>query len=438
MTNSDRAKLVNRPYIRWLVWGGAIALTATISATLGATLALMSPLSSFIIPDNPLFGSKDNSLGQSFPYNIARPVNILVMGIDRVPDLPKSSPEVFSGRSDTILLLRLDPKEKSVTMLSIPRDTQIEIPGLGIDKINDANVKGGATQAAKVVSQTLNNIQIDRYVRITTDAFRELVDLVGGVEVFVPEPMEYIDITQKLHIDLDQGWQTLNGDKAEQFARFRNNNKGDIGRVQRQQVLLKALRQRLTSPAVLPRLPQAIRVMQQYIDTNLSLEEILAIVGFSLDLQPYDLKMVLLPGRFSTPEEFVASYWIMDKEGKDRIVQDYFQKNSGLTASHIRPSPNRLRIAIQNATDNPEIANRISQYLTQKEFNNVYIVKDWPDRLSETQIIVQKGDLKAATSLKKILGVGKIEPSSIGELKSDLTIRIGEDWLNRDFSTSQN
>ena len=110
MTNSDRAKLVNRPYIRWLVWGGAIALTATISATLGATLALMSPLSSFIIPDNPLFGSKDNSLGQSFPYNIARPVNILVMGIDRVPDLPKSSPEVFSGRSDTILLLRLDPK----------------------------------------------------------------------------------------------------------------------------------------------------------------------------------------------------------------------------------------------------------------------------------------------------------------------------------------
>jgi LCP family protein required for cell wall assembly len=437
MTNSDRAKLESRPYIRWLVWGGAIALTATISATLGATLALMSPLSSFIIPHNPLFASKDKSSNPSFPYNIARPVNILVMGIDRVPDVPKSSPEVFSGRSDTILLLRLDPKEKSVTLLSIPRDTQVEIAG-GIDKINDANVKGGATQAAKVVSQTLNNIQIDRYVRITTDAFRELVDLVGGVEVFVPEQMEYTDITQKLHIDLDQGWQTLNGDQAEQFARFRNDNKGDVGRVQRQQVLLKALRQRLTSPAVLPRLPQAIRVMQQYIDTNLTLEEILAIVGFSLNLQPDDLKMVLLPGRFSTPKEFIASYWIMDKSGKDRIVQDYFQKTPDTITANTRPSPNQLRIAIQNATDNPEIPNRIIQYLTQKEFHNIYIVKDWPDQLSETQIIVQQGDLKAATSLKKILGVGKIEPSSTGELKSDLTIRIGEDWLNRDIPTSQN
>lgn len=437
MTNSDRAKLVNRPYIRWLVWGGAIALTATISATLGATLALMSPLSSLIIPHNPLFASKDKSSSPSFPYNIARPVNILVMGIDRVPDVPKSSPEIFSGRSDTILLLRLDPKEKSVTLLSIPRDTQVEIAG-GVDKINDANVKGGATQAAKVVSQTLNNIQIDRYVRITTDAFRELVDLVGGVEVFVPEPMEYTDITQNLHIDLDQGWQTLNGDQAEQFARFRNDNKGDVGRVQRQQVLLKALRQRLTSPAVLPRLPQAIRAIQQYIDTNLTLEEILAIVGFSLNLQPDDLKMVLLPGRFSTPKEFIGSYWIMDKEGKDRIVQDYFQKTPDTISANTSPSPNQLRIAIQNATDNPEIPNRIIQYLTQKQFHNIYIVKDWPDKLSETQIIVQKGDLKAATSLKKILGIGKIEPSSTGELKSDLTIRIGEDWLNLDIPTSQN
>ena len=437
MTNSDRAKLVSHPYIRWLVWGSAFVLTAIISATLGATLALMSPLSSFIISHNPFFGAKDKQ-SQNFPYNIARPVNILVMGIDRVPDVPKSSPEVFSGRSDTILLLRLNPKEKTVTLLSIPRDTQIEIPGIGIDKINDANVKGGATEAAKAVSKTLNNIQIDRYIRITTDAFRELVDLVGGVEVFVPEPMQYIDITQNLHIDLEQGWQTLNGDKAEQFARFRNDNKGDIGRVQRQQVLLKALRQRLTSPKILPHLPQAIRVMQQYIDTNLNLEEILAIVGFSLDLQPEDLKMILLPGRFSTPKEFVASYWIMDKGGRDRIVQDYFQKNPNFTASDTRPSPNQLRIAIQNTTDNPEIPNRVIQYLSQKEFHNVYLVKDWPDKLTETQIIVQQGDIKAATSLKKVLGVGKIEPSSIGELQSDITIRIGEDWLNRDIPTSQN
>ena len=91
-----------------------------------------------------------------------------------------------------------------------------------------------------------------------------------------------------MYIDLEPGWQTLNGDQAEQFARFRKDNYGDIGRVQRQQMLLKALRQRLLSPKVLPRLPQIIRVMQQYIDTNLSLEEMLALVGFGLDLDKDD------------------------------------------------------------------------------------------------------------------------------------------------------
>jgi anionic cell wall polymer biosynthesis LytR-Cps2A-Psr (LCP) family protein len=125
---------------------------------------------------------------EGFPYKIARPVNILVMGIDRVPEAPKNSAAVFAGRSDTMLLLRLDPADNSLRMLSIPRDTQVNIPGVGLAKINDANVEGGAALAARVVSRSLNDVPIDRYVRVTTEAFRELVDLVGGIEVFVPYP----------------------------------------------------------------------------------------------------------------------------------------------------------------------------------------------------------------------------------------------------------
>lgn len=431
--DSSQTEPPRRPYVRWLLLSAAFILTATISAALGATLALLTPLSPFIAPLTQSKASKGDLWRRGFQYDLARPVNILVMGIDRVPDAPKNSAAVFAGRSDTMLLLRVDPTDNSVRMLSIPRDTQVDIPGIGIAKINDANVEGGPALSARVVSRSLNDVPIDRYVRVTTDAFRELVDLVGGIEVFVPYPMYYVDVTQNLKIDLEPGWQTLNGDQAEQFARFRKDQNGDIGRVQRQQALLKALRQRLVSPTVLPRLPQVIRVVQQYIDTNLSLEEMLALVGFGLKLEQDDFKMVLLPGRFSAPNEYIGSYWIMDSTGRDRVMREYFQQNQGWSALDTSRLPNGVRIAIQNATGNPELSYRVAKYLAEKDFRNVYFIQDWPDNLRQTQIIVQQGDLEAATILKKVLGIGKVDASSTGDLESDLTIRIGEDWLNRQF-----
>lgn len=427
---------------RSMLWSLGLILTATMSATLGATLALMTPLSLPLGPKEPAGRSLQDVWQETFNYRLTRPVNILILGIDRVPKARENSPEIFAGRSDTMLLLRVNPKENTVNMLSIPRDTQIEIPGFGTQKINEANVKGGAALAARMVSRNLNGVPVDRYVRVSTGAFRELVDLLGGVEVFVPHPMSYVDETQKLNIDLAEGWQTLDGEQAEQFARFRNENKGDIGRVQRQQSLLKALRNRLSSSTVLPRLPQIIRVMQKYIDTNLSLEEMLALMNFSLQMQPDNLKMVMLPGRFSDPQEYKASYWILDSEGRDRVMRDYFAiaskpkvpgegeadlpQGDSFAARQLR-SP--LKIAIQNASDSPEIAMFAVNYLQDHGFDNVYLVQDWPDRLLKTQIIVQKGDLQGAVQLKKVLGFGNIESDSTGELESDLTIRVGQDWV---------
>ncbi|MGB3206096.1 MAG: LCP family protein, partial [Crinalium sp.] len=300
--------------------------------------------------------------------------------------------------------------------------------GMSIPKINQANADGGATLAARVVHHTLNNVPIDRYVRVTTGAFRELVDLLGGVDVFVPEPMSYQDNTQNLHIDLAPGWQTLNGEQAEQFARFRNHNNGDIGRVQRQQALLKSLRARLQTPAMVPRLPKLIRVLSKYIDSNLSLEETLALGTFGLTLQQDNFKMVLLPGRFSNPREYSASYWIMDSMGKDRIMRDYFAQESTHTLLAANPSANQLRIAIQNTTGQPRINQKVIEFLRTKGFYNVYLVNDWSESQQQTEIIAQQGDVKAAIALQNILGLGKIEASSIGDIKSDITIRVGKDW----------
>lgn len=444
-----RARL-RSPILKGLMWGVAFGLTALASGAVGVSLAILSPdLSSGKVAftkTTELPGGKKTMLSQDsrwnslLPYNLARPVNILVMGIDRVLDAPPGSLQAFAGRSDTMLLLRFDPTDNSLRMLSIPRDTRVEIPDVGYEKINDANARGGPAMAAKVTSKTLNEVSIDRYVRVTTDAFRELVDVVGGVEVFVPKPMHYQDRTQKLDINLEEGLQTLNGDQAEQFARFRKDAIGDIGRVQRQEILLKALQHRVNNPTIIPRIPQAIGILQKSIDTNLSMEEILALANFGRQLTKEQVQMVMLPGRFSQPEEFEGrSFWILSERGRDRVMDQYFGVEHEAQDQPYR-SFERLRIAIQNSTGNPELVERVKKYLRQQNFRNVYTLEDATQFLEKTEIIAQQGDLRSARSLQKLFGFGQVEASSTGDLGSDLTIRIGSDaekWIeNNSFSRS--
>lgn len=419
---------------RSLLWSITFILVAITSATLGATLALVAPFWS--APAEEGERSLAELFRDNFQYGISSPTNVLVMGIDQVPEAKEDSQEVFAGRSDTMLLVRLDPDQQDIHVLSIPRDTQVEIPGLGVTKINHANWKGGPDLASQVVSQTLD-VPIDRHVRISTDAFRELVDLVGGVRVFVPQRMSYEDQTQKLKIDLEPGWQTLNGDETEQFARFRSDQYGDVGRTQRQQVLLKALLKRLANPLVLPRLPKIFNVMQRHIDTNLTFGEMVSILQLALQAGQDEVKMVLLPGRFSQPGEYNASYWILDPPEVEQVMRNYFQ-TSAAEGQILEAAPiQSLKIAIQNASSEPQASHRMANYLAEQGIHNVYIDHDWPDTQRQTQVIVQRGDLEAARALQTALGKGSIEADSTGSLASDLTIRVGEDWVEAQDNPDQ-
>ncbi|MCS6813323.1 MAG: LCP family protein [Cyanobacteria bacterium] len=430
-------------------WSLVFGATTVTSAIVGAVIAFVIPLSSTALSGNPSAPDMQDhpssivSLWRSgFKYYVSRPVTILVMGTDAVLDGNPSTQNVFSGRSDTMLLVHLDPQTKVVNLLSIPRDTRVELEAInpadlpptlppdvvsaGAMKINRANAIGGPALSAKVVSTTLGGVKIDRYVRVSTDAFRELVDLLGGIDVYVPYPMKYDDFTQKLHIDLAQGWQTLNGEQAEQFARFRHDAYGDVGRVQRQQFLMTALKKRLTSPTVVPKIPQILNVMSKYIDTNLTLEEMLALANFGLSLDQTNFKMVLLPGRFSQPEEYTESYWIMDPEARDRVLSQYFNVKTG-TATEQATQLRDLRIAVQNASNQPHLGREIVDYLQARGFRNVYLIEDWPDPQRQSQIVVQRGDQQAADALRQMLGFGQLQLDSTGDLESDLTIRVGND-----------
>jgi polyisoprenyl-teichoic acid--peptidoglycan teichoic acid transferase len=427
----------------WLTRSALFLGSAIVAATAGSLLAVTLPLPGAVSPN---LGQKllGNLVKSAFQYQVSRPVNVLVMGVDRVPGAALGDDGVFAGRSDTMLLIQANPQAQTINMLSIPRDTQVDIPGVGVTKINQANASGGPILARETLSKTLNDVPIDRYVRVSTEAFRELVNLLGGVRIYVPKPMQYEDKTQKLKIDLQAGWQHLNGQQAEEFARFRNDNFGDIGRVQRQQSLLKALKEQMSNPLTIAQMPGILRSMQKYVDTNLAFEEMLALVNMGLKLDQKDFKMVMLPGRFSGLDEFKASYWVMDPDGRDRIMQEYFtaiktaetadQPNSIVNQGSSTPEQN-LRIAIQNAATDPNAATKVAEHLMRLGYGNVFVTTEvWDDVQTQTQVIVQGGQLKAAKIVQDTLKIGVVNAASTGDLDSDLTIRVGDDWGNIPFA----
>ena len=421
---------------RWLLWILTFVIGIILSGLLVSTLALWTPLwSNLEQAKDDDFGSttsKDqvkvpgdlwNKLSQ---YQLSKPMNILVMGIEPVKGTVDGSPESFAGSSDTMLLIRLNPSDKSIRVLSIPRGTMIALPNEGLTKVSEANAKGGPVLAARVVSRTLSNAPIDRYIRISTSGLRQLVDQLGGVDVFVPQGMNYQDNAGGLSMNLVSGWQTLNGEQAELFARFREANIGDLPRVQRQQALITALVQRLNSPTVLPRLPQITRIMRKYFDTNLKMEEMMALANFSVNVERDNFQMAMLPGTFSKFSKDPDSYWL-NLTGQQSLLNDYVGVDIPGLKSDSRPV-SRLKIAIQNASNQPQLTEQVISYLKSKGFANIYTIPDWPDTLRQTQIISQKGNPHPGAELQEILGLGQVEVSAKGDLGADLTIRIGKDW----------
>ena len=421
---------------RWLFWILTVVMGVTLSGLLVSSLALWTPLwsgidkteeelgwSGFDADDAPLPGAMWSNISQ---YQLKKPMNILVLGVEPVPGTVAGSPESFAGNSDTMLLVRVNPQNKTIRVLSIPKDTMISIPEKGLNKVSQANASGGHVLAMRVISRSLSNAPIHRYIRISTAGMQELVDQLGGVEVFVPKPMQYKDSAQKLSINLVSGWQTLNGEQAQQYVRFREKGSGDLERVQRQQTLLLALRERLWSPKVFPRLPQLTRVMRKYFNTNLKLEEMMALVNFTLKVERDNFQMALLPGVFSRLSADPDSYWL-NLNGQGKLLADYTGINLASLKESNKPITS-LKIAIQNTDNRPEDIQQLIEALKKQGFTKISVMPSWPDERAKSKIIVQKGNKRAAEELQQILNINHIDVSATGDIESDLTIRIGKDW----------
>lgn len=242
-------------------------------------------------------------------------VNILVMGVDERSD--------DVGRSDTMFVVTVDTNTKQVSLLSIPRDTRVKIPGFGWDKINHAYAEGGHKLSQRAVEDLLG-ISMDYYAIINFAAFNKIVDAVGGVTIDVEKRMYYEDPYDKLVIDLKPGEQKLDGHTAIKYVRYRD-EEGDIGRIARQQKFIKAMLKEVTSPFILPRIPAIIREVNSAITTDMTTAEMLNLAKLLNDASKAGLKAEMVPGKPAYINDI--SYWLPDVTE----LRNYVALSQGMT-----------------------------------------------------------------------------------------------------------
>lgn len=447
-SNSPMPKSIEVTRGHWLWLGLGLTGVAMLSATAGALLAVSlssTPLmqSRLSAEDAAVFSQGERistSMSMQMPQ-LTRSVNILILGTKVLTsDLEDNKQQnqlgyhalvnSLDGLTDSNLLVRFSPENHKLAVLSIPRDTRTFVEGVGLTKINEANYYGGPALSAKTISDLLGGIGIDRYIRVNVQAVEKLVDALGGVTVYVPKDMKYQDDSQHLYINLKAGKQKLNGNQALQFMRFRYDDMGDIGRIQRQQILMRALMEQTLSPATVVRLPKILSVIQEYIDTNLTIEELVALVGFASQTQRANVQMLMVPGEFSEAKDFQASYWLPSYEGIDALVTQHFDMNQD-SAGFQAIEPSRIRVAIQDSTGQDSAVDALITNLREAGYRNVDIAKPWTEPLQVTRIVAQSGDMESAKSLRDSLGFGEVRVESTGSLRSDITIQLGQDWLTQ-------
>ncbi len=288
---------------------------------------------------------------------------VLILGVDRR--------DGDVGRSDTLMLAAVDEEQGRATLLSIPRDTRVEVGTYGYDKINHAYAFGGHEMTLAAVEKIVG-VPVTHYVLIDTSAFERIVDAVGGVDINVEKRMHYEDPWDDnggLVIDLQPGEQHMTGAQAIQYVRYRD-GEGDIGRIARQQHFMRALLAQFLSPQVIPRLAAVVDEVKNAVETDLSTRQLLTLAKRMKDIEAGGMTMQMVIG---TPAYLGdISYWIPDlvetrKElfaGVGRELSERMREAAERDASAYRADmPERLRMMAE--TDKRELLPSSAELLAE-------------------------------------------------------------------------
>ncbi len=296
-------RLIDRlPFPRLGQWGmvvgvgglffGTLAITIVAALVLRALVQgnLLSGDNSLLRPPNatpnPDFLAPTIDIGNAYQWQGTDRVTVLLMGADLRP----SERGETRPRSDTIMLLMVDPANHQASVLSIPRDLYVDIPGYGLNRVNTAYFLGGGPLAMETIQYNFG-IRINYYAMIEFDVFTRLVDEIGGIDINVPKTIDDPSYPDNEYgyspFHIEAGLQHLDGATALKYARTRHAD-SDFYRAQRQQDILFAIRDKVLRLDMLPTLVEKAPVLyaslQQSIDTDLSLDQMLRLAVLAKDI----------------------------------------------------------------------------------------------------------------------------------------------------------
>lgn len=239
--------------------------------------------------------------------------------------------------TDVILVANFNSDTNEIKVISIPRDTYVAwseeqravLPSrnnwVTESKINEMTSWGGMDN---IRSLTINQIEkilgmkIDHHVIVSLDAFQKIVDAVGGVDLEVPHDMHYVDTYQDLYIDLKAGYQHLDGDKAEQFVRFRRYRDGDLGRIKAQQLFLEAFADKVLSPMIIIKIPIIATTLFTSVKTDIKLTELGIYYPYIQELDGNKISFYSVEGEARMQNGL--SYFFVNQEATDELIEQLF------------------------------------------------------------------------------------------------------------------
>jgi len=387
-------------------------------------------------------------------------INVLLLGIDR------RGGKGWGYRTDTIIIVTVDPTTKAVGMMSIPRDLYLNIPGYGENRINVANVwgytydyPGGGPALIKRTIEHNFGIPIDYYVMVDFDGFKEAVDTLGGIDVNVPRTLHDTmypdprpgDPYAYKTVHFDAGWQHMNGQRALTYARSRMST-SDFDRAKRQQQILIAIRERALSLNMIPKLPSLFATMGHMVKTDMTLDEMVELAMLAPDIDMENLKQLVLEHPYvkSHKTEEGASVQLPRWDLIDPAVGDLFSASvlpAEPTATPAPPTPTPTlapiqiegleqlaeegaRIAVQNGTAIPNFAARVAAMLMQEGYQVVEFGD--ADRLDYGSTVIIDYTGKAST-LQQLVNLFKVLPENVRPSDNvlspvDIRIIVGQDF----------
>ena len=442
-SSGQRALIVILPVI---ILAGAMFLGYLLYGTLKDYVAHAEVA---FLPSNPVVThvEKGRAKEEDLP-NIQKKerVTILLLGIDQRGD------EAGPWRTDTMIVLTVDPATKTAGMLSIPRDLWVTVPGFGEHKINTAHFigdvegyPGGGPALAKKTVRNLLGVPIDYYIRVNFTGFERLIDAIGGVTVDVEKPIDdnrYPDGNYGYtEVHIPAGIQHMDGKTALQYARSRHGT-SDYDRSRRQQKLLMAVRDKVLSMDIsVDRIPEILRIVGDSVQTDLNLSELTALAAIAREIKLDNIKIAAIDASATHAATTPSGLWVAipDRDAIRKLRDEIFPAPSptaviAQVTDKAKLEAEAAQVQVLNGTLVAGLAQRTATRLREAGYQVAGFGNADRGDYTHTVVIDLTSNPYTAQALASMFGVAPQNIISRSESSPEADIRL---ILGQDYAASE-